>query len=239
MKIYNIPQHLDDGQANPEWLALRAGKFSGSDFHQYLGIVDKGLSATAETALHKKVLESLGETFTGVQTDAMARGNELEPLARDAYICETFADVQEVGFVDLERLRAGCSPDGVIMKPVLKRITPKYFSCGGVVGVDDEDVAWDIEKIIEIKCPEIVNFIKYAESADNIPPLYKTQMQYNMLITGAKSCDFVAYHPNMRLVVHTIDADSEYQAKIVAALEKLNERYDEILATINKVKVGE
>lgn len=216
MQIHNIPQHLDDGQANPDWLALRAGKFSGSDFHQYLGIVDKPLSATAETALHKKVLESLGETFAGVQTDAMARGNELEPLAREAYMCETFADVQEVGFVDWEHLRAGCSPDGVI-----------YGDNG------------EIEKILEIKCPEIVNFIKYAESADNIPPLYKTQMQYNMLITGAKSCDFVAYHPNMRLVVHTIDADSEYRAKIVAALEKLNERYDEILATINKLKVGE
>ncbi len=216
MQIHNIPQHLDDGQANPDWLALRAGKFSGSDFHQYLGIVDKPLSATAETALHKKVLEALGETFAGVHTDAMARGNELEPLARDAYICQTFADVQEVGFVDWEHLRAGCSPDGVI-----------YGDNG------------EIEKIIEIKCPEIVNFLRYAESVDNIPPLYKTQMQYNMLITGAKSCDFVVYHPNMRLVVHTIDADSEYQAKIVAALEKLNERYDEILATINKLKVGE
>lgn len=216
MKLYNIPQHLDDGQANPDWLALRAGKFSGSDFHQYLGIVDKGLPATAETALHKKVLESLGETFTGVQTDAMARGNTLEPLAREAYVCQTFADVQEVGFVDWEHLRAGCSPDGVI-----------YGDNG------------EIEKILEIKCPEIVNFIKYAESADNIPPLYKTQIQMLLLITGAKSCDFVAYHPNMRLVVHTIDADSEYQAKIVAALEKLNERYDEILATINKLKVGE
>lgn len=217
MQIHDIPQHLDDGQANPDWLALRAGKFSGSDFHQYLGIVDKGLSATAETALHKKVLESLGETFTGVQTDAMARGNELEPLAREAYMCETFADVQEVGFVDWEHLRAGCSPDGVI------------YGDNGV-----------IEKILEIKCPEIVNFIKYAESADNIPPLYKTQMQYNMLITGAKSCDFVAYHPNMRLVVHTIEADEKFiLGKIYIALEKLNERYDEILATINKLKIGE
>ena len=217
MQIHDIPQHLDDGQANPDWLALRAGKFSGSDFHQYLGIVDKGLSATAETALHKKVLESLGETFTGVQTDAMARGNELESLAREAYMCETFADVQEVGFVDWEHLRAGCSPDGVI------------YGDNGV-----------IEKILEIKCPEIVNFIKYAESADNIPPLYKTQMQYNMLITGAKSCDFVAYHPNMRLVVHTIEADEKFiLGKIYIALEKLNERYDEILATINKLKIGE
>lgn len=216
MKLYNIPQHNADGTTNDDWLAIRRGKWTGSDFHQYLGIVDKGLSATAETALHKKVLESLGETFTGVQTDAMARGNELEPLAREAYMCQTFADVQEVGFVDWERLRAGCSPDGVI-----------YGDNG------------EIEKILEIKCPEIVNFIKYAESADNIPPLYKTQMQYNMLITGAKSCDFVAYHPNMRLVVYTIDADADYQEKIVAALEKLNARYDEILETINKLKIGD
>jgi putative phage-type endonuclease len=234
MKIHNIPQHLDDGQANPDWLALRAGKFSGSDFHQYLGIVDKGLSATAETALHKKVLESLGETFTSVQTDAMARGNELEPLARQAYMCETFADVQEVGFVDWGKMRAGCSPDGVIYieKPNLDFQNMSYEEFKQIITTP-------IKKIIEIKCPEIVNFIKYAESADNIPPLYKTQMQYNMLITGAKSCDFVAYHPNMRLVVHTIDADSDYQAKIIAALEKLNERYDEILATINKLKIGE
>lgn len=216
MKIYNIPQHLDDGQANPDWLALRAGKFSGSDFHQYLGIVDKGLSATAETALHKKVLESLGETFTGVQTDAMARGNELEPIAREMYIQETFNDVQEIGFADWEQLRAGCSPDGVI------------YSADG-----------QIDKIIEIKCPEIVAYIKYAENEKNITAAYKTQMQYNMLITGAKSCDFVAYHPNMRLVVYTIDADADYQAKIVSALEKLNARYDEILETINKLKIGD
>lgn len=216
MQIHNIPQHLDDGQANPDWLALRAGKFSASDFHDYMGIIGKGLSATAETALHKKVLESLGETFAGVQTDAMARGNELEPLAREAYMCQTFADVQEVGFVDWERLRAGVSPDGVI------------FGDNG-----------EIEKIIECKCPELPAFIRYATDKANIPPKYMVQMQMQMLITGAKSCDFVAYHPNMRLVVHTIDADSEYQAKIVAALEKLNERYDEILATINKLKVGE
>lgn len=216
MRIHNIPQHLETGEANPDWLALRAGKFSGSDFNQYLGILDKGLSATAETALHKKVLESTGEQFISIQTDSMVRGNELELLARQAYMCETFADVQEVGFVDWERLRAGCSPDGVM------------FGDNG-----------KIDKIIEIKCPEIVNYLRYAESASKIPALYKTQMQYNMLITGAKSCDFVAYYPGMRLIIHTIDADAELQSNIVTALEKLNARYDEILTQINRLKVGE
>ena len=217
MRIHNIAQHLESGEANPDWLALRAGKFSGSDFNQYMAIVEKGkLSDTAETALHKKVLSGIGEVFDSYKSESMERGNELEPLARQAYMCETFADVQEVGFVDWEHLRAGCSPDGVIY------------------GADGQ-----IEKIIEIKCPEIVNYLRYAESASKIPALYKTQMQMQMLITGAKSCDFVAYHPGMRLIIHTIDADSEYQAKIVAALEKLNVRYDEILTQINRLKIGE
>ena len=217
MRIHNIAQHLESGEANPDWLALRAGKFSGSDFNQYMAIVDKGkLSDTAETALHKKVLSGIGEVFDSYKSESMERGNELEPLARQAYMCETFADVQEVGFVDWERLRAGCSPDGVIY------------------GADGQ-----IEKIIEIKCPEIVNYLRYAESASKIPALYKVQMQYNMLITGAKSCDFVAYHPGMRLIIHTIDADAELQSNIVIALEKLNVRYDEILTQINRLKIGE
>ena len=217
MKIHNIPQHLEDGTTNEEWLSVRAGKFTASDFHQYMAIVEKGkLSDSAETALHKKVLQGLGESFDSYTSDAMVRGIMLEPEARELYIQETFNDVQQVGFVDWEQLRAGVSPDGVIY------------------GADGQ-----IEKIVEIKSPEIVAYIKYAESADNIPAVYKTQTQMQMLITGAKSCDFVAYHPNMRLVVYTIDADADYQAKIVAALEKLNARYDEILETINKLKIGD
>lgn len=217
MRIHNIAQHLESGEANPDWLALRAGKFSGSDFNQYMAIVEKGkLSDTAETALHKKVLSGIGEAFDSYKSESMERGNELEPLARQAYMCETFADVQEVGFVDWERLRAGCSPDGVIY------------------GADGQ-----IEKIIEIKCPEIVNYLRYAESASKIPALYNVQMQYNMLITGAKSCDFVCYYPGMRLIIHTIDADAELQSDIVIALEKLNAHYDEILMRINRLKIGE
>lgn len=209
--IKDLPQHLQTGEANPDWLALRAGKFTGSDFHQYLGIVKKELSDTAESNLYKKVLESLGEQFESVQSEAMARGNELEPVARAEYMGDTFNDVQEVAFVDFEKLRAGCSPDGVIF------------------GQKKE-----IVKIIEIKCPEIKNYLKMAKG--KIPPLYMTQMQYNMLITGANSCDFIIYHPDMRLVVLEVNADEQYQADIITALEKLNARYDEILEEIQELK---
>ena len=107
-------------------------------------------------------------------------------------------------------MRAGCSPDGVIYT-------------GG-----------KIAKIIEIKCPEIKNYLRMA--GGKIPPLYLTQIQFNLLITGAKSCDFVIYHPDMRLIVREIHADEKIQADIITALEKLNARYDEILKEIKEYK---
>lgn len=213
MKIYDeLPQHLEDGTANPDWLSLRAGKFTGSDFHQYMGLAKKDeLSDTAESNLYKKVLESLGYSFESYRSSAMEDGNENEPLARADYIAETFNDVHEVGFVDWEQMRAGCSPDGVMY------------------GADGQ-----VEKIIEIKCPEIKNYLKMAKG--KIPPVYMTQMQYNMLITGAKSCDFVVWHPDMRLYVQEIKADANYQKDILTVLEKLNARYDAILEEIKEFR---
>lgn len=247
MRIINEPQHLPDGTANPLWLAARAGKFTGSDFHQYLSIIKKGeLSDTAESNLYKKVLESVGydygETY---RSEAMERGNELEPLARQEYIEQTFNDVQEVGFVDWEKLRAGCSPDGVIYDEMAFMDDEAHWTFDKQTGTpkpikDRPEIVVaktnDIKKIIEIKCCEVKNYLRMAQDVKKIPPLYQTQMQFNMLITGAKSCDFVLYHPDMKLVVREIAADANYQEQIVAALEKLNARYDEILAEIEAYK---
>ena len=224
MKIYDeLPQHLEDGTANPDWLSLRAGKFTGSDFHQYMGLAKKDeLSDTAESNLYKKVLESLGYSFESYRSSAMEDGNENEPLARADYIAETFNDVHEVGFVDWEQMRAGCSPDGVMYG--------SYSVKADRDSIDDGQ----INKIIEIKCPEIKNYLKMAKG--KIPPVYMTQMQYNMLITGAKSCDFVVWHQDMRLSIQEIKADANYQKDIMTVLEKLNARYDAILEEIQEFR---
>lgn len=244
MRIYNdLPQHLEDGTANLDWLAVRAGLFTGSDFNQYMSLLKKNeLSDTAESCLCEKVLESFGEQFDSTITPAMARGTELEPIARKEYIQQTFNDVQEVGFVDWERLRAGCSPDGVIYNEttVIDDMTIKKNDNGEpeLVITEPKFITMrhknDIKKIIEIKCPNIKNYLKMVSG--NIPPLYKCQMQFNMLITGAKSCDFVVYHPDMQLFIKEIDADADFQADIVSVLEKLNSRYDEILEQIERYK---
>ena len=231
MKIYDeLPQHLEDGTANPDWLSLRAGRITGSDFHQYMGLAKKDeLSDTAESNLYKKVLESLGYSFESYRSSAMEDGNENEPLARADYIAETFNDVQEVAFVDWGKLRAGCSPDGVIYTEKLslgfQNMSYEEF---------EQMITTPIKKIIEIKCPEIKNYLKMAKG--KIPPVYMTQMQYNMLITGAKSCDFVVWHPDMRLSVQEVKADANYQKDIITVLEKLNARYDAILEEIKEFR---
>lgn len=111
MQIHNIPQHLDDGQANPDWLALRAGKFSGSEAAILLS---KG-----ETK-RKLILEKATEHIIGKPcnknkflTDDMARGIMLEPIARQLYMETTFNDVVEVGFIERDEF-SGCSPDGLV-----------------------------------------------------------------------------------------------------------------------------
>lgn len=209
-----MEQHLLDGSANPEWLNMKAGKFSGSDFHQYLGLLKTGkLSETAKKELSKKILENFGYRFDTFQTPAMVRGIELEPTAREVYSFVYGKDIAEVGFVDLEKYHAGCSPDGVIY---------------------DED--GNIKEIIEIKCPMIETFVSYLDP-DFMNPDYATQCQFNMFITGADVCHFVVYHPDFTLIVRDIPKDEDVQLKIQTALEKLQPMYDETYERISKQKL--
>lgn len=208
MKIYNCEQHDMDGNANPEWLNLRAGHFTGSDFNIYMGMAKTGkLSETAKKELGKKVLENFGYRFDAYQTPAMLRGIELEPQAREAYKFIYDKDVQEVGFVDYEDMHAGCSPDGVIY---------------------DGD---KIVEIIEIKCPMVETFVSYLDP-DFMNPDYAIQCQFNMLITGADVCHFVVYHPDFNLIVRDIHKDEDVQGKIRAVLEELTPMYDKMYERI-------
>lgn len=209
MKIYNCEQHCIDSSPNPEWLNLRAGKLTGSDFNQYLGLMKTGkLSETATKSLYKKILENFGYRFDTFQTPAMQRGIELEPTAREAYSFIYGRDIQEVGFVDLEKYHAGCSPDGVIY---------------------DED--GNIKEIIEIKCPMIETFVSYLDD-EFMNAEYYTQMQFNMFITGADVCHFVVYHPDFNLIVRNIPKDEDMQLKIQTVLENLQDIYDKMYSKV-------
>lgn len=188
MKIYkDLPQHLEDGTANPDWLALRAGRFTGSDFVIMLG--------NGETK-RKMILEKATEHILGKPCNKdhytnsdMLRGIELEPIARQLYVQETFNEVEEVGFIEKDEY-CGVSPDGL-------------------VGEDG---------IIEIKCPKDTVFVEQSIT-EKIKPEYYTQIQYALYITGRQWCDYVAYNENFPLLIRRYERDEEHIEKIKNALE--------------------
>lgn len=221
MKIYTMKQHLLDNSTNPDWLDVRAGHFTGSDFGIYMPLLKKDeLCKTTQKELCKKVLENFGYRFEQFQTPEMLTGTEREPTAREAYSFVYGKDVQEVGFVDYESLHAGCSPDGVIT------------SDGNEVKKDGSN----IKDIIEIKCPSVAEFAMYLDD-DYIKNNYTHQIQFNLFITGADVCHFVVYHPDFNLIVRDIPKDEEMQNKIQTALEKLQGMYDEMYERISKQKL--
>lgn len=185
--VKDLPQHLQTGEANPDWLALRAGKFSGSDFVIMLG--------NGETK-RKMILEKATEHILGKPCNKdhytnsdMLRGIELEPIARQLYIQETFNEVEEVGFIEKDEY-CGCSPDGLV----------------GDNG------------LIEIKCPKDTVFVEQKISG-KIKQEYYVQIQYNLFISDRKWCDYVAYNENFPLLIRRYYRDEEVIKKIKEALE--------------------
>ena len=88
-------------QGSPEWKALRLGKLTASRMADVLATTKTGMSASRKNYLAQLVAERLtgeiGECFTN---DAMAWGNDHEPLARAEYeiLMDTF--VEQVPFVE-------------------------------------------------------------------------------------------------------------------------------------------
>lgn len=105
MIIHNVEQGTE------EWLGLRLGKFTASEFHTLMGD-----SQTKKTILLKKAAERItgkssdSDSFTSIHTE---RGKEKESAARELYSVLSFNDVDEVGFVEFSET-IGCSPDGLI-----------------------------------------------------------------------------------------------------------------------------
>ena len=186
-------------QRSPEWLAARLGRFTASDFHTFLGD-----SKTKGDMLWEKVAERLfrDSDASEYSSFAMERGTMLEPEARRTYTIATGDKVKEVGIVlpdedDKYADWIASSPDGLV----------------GKVGM------------IEIKCPLAKNFLQWTTPTDTgrevsyIKPEYKTQVQFNLLVTGREWCDFFYYHPRGGIAMTRIYRDEDYIERIKAALD--------------------
>lgn len=193
-------------QRTDEWLAARAGKVTASCLDD---VMASKTTAAYQNYMAKLICERLTGQFIPSDTNAaMRRGTELEPLARDFYVVETGAMVEEVGFFEHSTItNSGASPDGII-------------------GTDG---------LIEIKCPNTATHIKTLESKK--PSLkYMRQMQWQMACTGRLWCDFVSFDDRLPEHLSFFCTRIERDDEMIAELEKSVIAFlNELEAKINKL----
>jgi len=143
MIIHNLEQ------GSLDWLRFKAGKVSGTSLKSAVGT-----PKVRDTLINRLIAERMTETVNDeLNTEAVLRGKELEPIALKAIIKEVQVPFETIGMIapdDLEDFAV--SPDAI---------------CYNKLGV--------IEGGVEIKCPNSKKHVEYIR-ANEIPKEYRHQV---------------------------------------------------------------
>lgn len=170
--VYDFDQHFADGTPNPDWLAARLGRITGTGANGMLSkpkVAGEGMRANlvVQLALEQHTGKKCGKDF---QNEAMEDGLHLEPEARIAYERKTNQVVMPCGFIAHATLKAGASIDGYV---------------------------GDFEGLVSIKCPYQATHWDTLKSG-TIKLAYMRQIIHEQWLTGARWTDFVSYNPAFR-----------------------------------------
>ena len=150
----------------------------------------------------------LKEPEPSYKSEAMQRGNDLEPLAKERYFQETFGAIRSITMFISDCSNYGYSPDGLI-------------------GDDG---------LIEIKCPLATTHANYLLN-NKLPTDYLQQVQGGLWVSGRKWCDFVSYHPNFKendIFIIRVDRDEEYIKLLKDAVLQTIQKRDDIFKQLTK-----
>jgi len=161
-------------QGTPEWLQLRLGHVTASRVADIMAKTKTGPSASRQNYLIELAIQRVtGVVEESYKNEAMIRGTEEEPKARQAYELLTETFVEELPFVKHKIIEwFGCSPDGIIK---------------------NNDGTYNL---LEIKNPNSATHWSYIKEGEP-PTKYKIQMMAQMACTGAQWCDFFSYDSRM------------------------------------------
>lgn len=196
---------LDIEQGSEEWMSARAGIPTSSSFG--LIVTTKGKPSKQR----QKYLYTLaGERITGkkeetYQNAAMSRGIEMEAEARSLYEIINDVKVDQVGicYPDEKKLCAS-SPDGIV----------------------------GTEGLVEIKCPMLSTIVSYHIN-DGFVENYYQQLQGQLLVTGRKWVDVMAYYPAMPPIILRVKRDDWFLETLKSELESFCAELEDIT---NKLK---
>ena len=185
-------------QMSPEWFALRCGSLGASSVKNAIA---GGQGKVRKTLAYQLAAEVVtGKKHSIPTTAAMSWGIETEPEARETFKFITGLEVTECAMIKNDMF-LGChaSPDGL---------------CSDGAG-------------LEIKCPQPATHVKYLVE-NRLPPEYKAQVQFSMMIAEYEAWWFMSYYPGMRPLILKIDADPEYH-------ENLQEKVDSFLKELAEI----
>ena len=189
MKIHSVEQGA------PEWLSLRLGMPTASEFCKIITPTGKA-STQAEAYSNRLVAELLtgksADPFAG--NDWTTRGNELEADAAAFYELQFGGDIKEVGFITNDEETFGASPDRLV----------------------------DENGLLEIKCPAPHTHVGNLLDGQ-IDGKYTPQVQGQMLVTGRSWVDWLSYHPEMQPSIIRIERDEKYLELMRSMLTEFTE----------------
>lgn len=176
-------------QGSPEWITLRLGMPTASQFHRIITPRTGKPSSQADGYLRELLVEwALGVPADSTDSQWMQRGREQEDAALAWY--EFTRDVQVIpaGFVTIDRGDIGCSPDGLV-------------GTGG----------------IEVKTLSAKNHVGalLGDTDDG----YHAQVQGCMWITERSWWDRIWWHHLLPPVVVRVERDEEFIAKLDSAVD--------------------
>ena len=198
-------EFFDVEQGGDVWLEVRRGLPTASNFAMIIaGGKDGGQSVGREK--YMKLLA--GEIITGqiaetFRSEAMNRGQRMEPEARQWYERARFVDLTPVGFV--------------------RRTVRVPLGQDFVIGASP-DAQVSARKGLEIKtmAPHLLGEVK-DRGAAGFPSEHRAQLQGTMLVAGWDEMDLVLYYTGWPSPpVFTLERDDAYVARLKAEIEKFD-----------------
>ena len=153
-------------QGTKEWLDLRIGRVTASRFKDIMTAGTKGeeFGATFNSYVLELAIEKMtGSSKTVYKSEAMQRGNDMEPIAAMRYSLEKGLPVEEITGI-LVNDDVWVSPDRLV----------------GDIG------------FVEFKCPDTITHVKYLRG-DEVPTAHIAQTQGQLWGGEREWNDFVSY----------------------------------------------
>lgn len=174
-------------QGSDEWLQLRLGIPTASEFDRIVTPKELRPAAAAKKYLHQKLAEWMyGAPLEAFVSPWMERGQALEFEAVRYYEMERDTQTTAVGLVTTDDGMIGASPDRLV----------------GDAG------------LLEQKCPALETHVGYMLDPASLVAEYRVQVQGQLWVCAREWCDMQSYYPGFPSVVVRVQRDEKVIAAL-------------------------